>query len=200
MTEGKKRYCSNCGAEIDPKARICPKCGVEQAPPIEKVSDAWYLAPLFLGLIGGIIAWLVNKDLNAKKARNFLIFGLVWSVALFFLIWIVFVSVFSASFAPITSPSQKNRSVLVKVEYAGEWQGAYGDASGIVSWDGNGTKTIALDRPNDAYLWIVSANAQKSDDSSAVLTIKIMQTDGTILKQASTQSPYGMAQVSDTID
>jgi TM2 domain-containing membrane protein YozV len=24
------KYCSNCGAEIDPKAEICPKCGVRQ--------------------------------------------------------------------------------------------------------------------------------------------------------------------------
>jgi len=27
MTEGKK-FCQNCGAQIDPRAVICPKCGV----------------------------------------------------------------------------------------------------------------------------------------------------------------------------
>lgn len=200
MTEGKKRYCSNCGAEIDPKARICPKCGVEQAPPIEKVSDVWYLAPFFLGLIGGLIAWLVNKDLNAKKARNFLIFGLIWSVALIFLTWMIFISVFVATVATVPLPSQKIQTVIVKVEYDGEWQGAYGDVYKIVSWNGTGVKTVTLNRPSDAYLWVVSANAQKMDDSNRVLTIKLMQTDGTVLEQASTQSPYGVAQIADTID
>jgi len=198
MTEAKKRYCSNCGAEIDPKARICPKCGVEQAPLVEKVSDAWYLAPFFLGIIGGLIAWLANKDRDPRKARNFLIFGLVWSVVLMFLIWFVFISVFVALFNPLAS--QEIQKVVIKVEYDGEWQGAYGDVYGIVSWNGNGAKTVTLNRPSDAYLWVVSANAQKMDDSNKVLTIKIMKTDGTILKQASTSAPYGVAQVAYNID
>lgn len=29
MTEGKK-FCTNCGEQIDVKAEICPKCGVRQ--------------------------------------------------------------------------------------------------------------------------------------------------------------------------
>lgn len=198
MAEAKKRYCSNCGAEIDPKARICPKCGIEQAPVREKVSDAWYLAPFFLGLIGGIIAWLANKDRDPEKARNFLIFGLVWTVILAVVMWIAFISVFVAIFNPIVS--QEISKVYVRVEYDGEWQGAYGDVYGIVSWSGNGTKTVTLNRPSDGYLWVVSANAQKMDDSSKVLTIKIMKTDGTILKQASTTASYGMAQVAYNVD
>jgi len=198
MAEAKKKYCSNCGAEIDTRAKICPKCGVEQAPLVEQVSDAWYLMPFFLGIIGGLIAWIVNKDRNPKKARNFLIFGAVWTVVCVILIWIVFIAVFVTVITPLVSP--KTTSVLIKVEYSGEWQGAYGDVYGIVSWNGNGAKTITLNRPSDAYLWVVSANAQKMDDSNGVLTIKIMKTDGTILKQASTSAPYGVAQVAYNID
>lgn len=50
--------------------------------PVEPVSGAWYLVPLFFGIIGGIIAWAVNKDRDPKRARNLLIFGIVWTVVL----------------------------------------------------------------------------------------------------------------------
>ncbi len=35
--------------------------------------------PLFFGILGGIIAWAVNKDKDPKRARNLLIFGLLWT-------------------------------------------------------------------------------------------------------------------------
>ena len=80
------KFCSNCGAEISAKAMICPKCGVAQYKPDENVSSLWYLVPLFFGFIGGIVAWAVNKDRNGTKARNMLVFGIIWSVliAIFF--------------------------------------------------------------------------------------------------------------------
>jgi hypothetical protein len=78
MPEGKStKFCSNCGAEIDIKAKICPKCGVEQPIIPEKVSNWWYVLSFFLGIIGGVIAWAVNKKRNPKKATRFLIVGLV---------------------------------------------------------------------------------------------------------------------------
>jgi len=75
--EKKNKFCSNCGAEIDIKAKICPKCGVEQPLIPEKVSNWWYILAIFLGIVGGIIAWAVNKDRNPKKAIHFLIVGLI---------------------------------------------------------------------------------------------------------------------------
>lgn len=78
MSEEKKtKFCSNCGVEIDIKAKICPKCGAEQLLIPEKVSNWWYFLPIFLGIIGGLIAWAVNKDRNPKKAIIFLVLGLV---------------------------------------------------------------------------------------------------------------------------
>ncbi len=83
MTEEKNtKFCSNCGAEIDIKAKICPKCGVEQPIIPEKVSNWWYVFSFFLGIIGGLIAWAVNKDRNPKKAIRFLIVGLVLPIIL----------------------------------------------------------------------------------------------------------------------
>jgi len=73
------KFCSNCGAEIDVKAKICPKCGVEQPLAREPVSNWWYLVPFFFAFIGGIVAWAVNKDSDPKKAKNMLIFGIVWT-------------------------------------------------------------------------------------------------------------------------
>jgi predicted nucleic acid-binding Zn ribbon protein len=82
----KGKFCTNCGAEIDAKAVVCPKCGVAQHKADENVSSLWYLVPLFFGFVGGIIAWAVNKDRNAPKARNMLVFSIIWTVlvALFF--------------------------------------------------------------------------------------------------------------------
>ena len=178
MTEKRTKFCSNCGAEIDARAKICPKCGVEQVPPVEEVSDAWYLVPFFFGIIGGLIAWLVNKDRNPRKARNFLIFGIVWSIIAIIIIAILWMAVFVALFTSTTfTPSTRSEinQVIIKVEYNGEWQGAYGDQTAIVSWSGTGSKTVTLNRPSDASIWIISANAQKMDGSSNTLRITIMK-------------------------
>lgn len=82
--EKNTKFCSNCGAEIDIKAKICPKCGVEQPIIPGKVSNWWYLVPIFLGIIGGLIAWVVNKDVNPKKAKKLLIIGIVIPI-----VWII---------------------------------------------------------------------------------------------------------------
>lgn len=76
------KFCGNCGAKINSKAIICPNCGVQQLGLKENVSSLWYLVPLFFGFIGGIVAWAVNKDRDPKKARNMLIFGIIWTVLL----------------------------------------------------------------------------------------------------------------------
>ena len=91
--EKKIKYCSDCGAKIDLEAEFCPKCGanvkdvsIRQRPPAEKISNGWYCLPLFFGIIGGLIAWVVNRDENPKKAKSFLIFGIIWSLVIPFLI------------------------------------------------------------------------------------------------------------------
>lgn len=81
MEEGKNtKFCVNCGAKIDSQSEICPKCGTRQPFIPEKVSSWWYILPIFFGLIGGLIAWIVNKEHDLKKARNFLIVGIVISL------------------------------------------------------------------------------------------------------------------------
>jgi type II secretory pathway pseudopilin PulG len=82
LEEKKTKFCSNCGAEIDIRAKICPKCGVEQPIIPEKVSNWWFLLPISLGIPGGIIAWVANKNRNPKKALIFLIIGIFLPIAI----------------------------------------------------------------------------------------------------------------------
>ena len=43
----------------------------------ERISGAWWLMPVFLVWIGGLVAWLVNKDKAPKRSRSMLIWGIV---------------------------------------------------------------------------------------------------------------------------
>jgi hypothetical protein len=45
------------------------------------VSGAWWLLPIFMGWLGGLIAWLVNKEIDPQRARAMLVTGIVISVA-----------------------------------------------------------------------------------------------------------------------
>ena len=49
-----------------------------QAPKIK--SKWWYLLPIFLGVIGGIIAWMALKSFDRKMAKNCLILGAILDV------------------------------------------------------------------------------------------------------------------------
>jgi hypothetical protein len=50
--------------------------------PRRRVSGAWWLLPIFMGWLGGLIAWLVNKDIEPRTARAMLITGIVISLVL----------------------------------------------------------------------------------------------------------------------
>jgi hypothetical protein len=109
------KFCPNCGAQIHSNSEFCSFCGAKQpdyrpdlhTPPSkyqrtrsgienEHVSSLWYLAPLLLAVIGGIVAWYVNKDKDPGKARNFLILGVILTLipVLISLWWLVSIGVF----------------------------------------------------------------------------------------------------------
>lgn len=83
---GGKFYCKQDADRLFGTVPITPEARPAQAPvpitPEARVSSAWYLLPFFLGIIGGLIAWVINKESDPKKARNFLIFGVVWTIVL----------------------------------------------------------------------------------------------------------------------
>ena len=43
------------------------------------VSGAWWLLPIFMGFLGGLVAWLVNRDVDPPRARAMLVVGIVSS-------------------------------------------------------------------------------------------------------------------------
>ena len=40
-------------------------------------SNGWFLLPIFLGLIGGVIAFFILRNDDPKKARNCLYLGII---------------------------------------------------------------------------------------------------------------------------
>jgi signal peptidase len=49
-------------------------------------SPLWYLLPAFLGITGGLIAYLILKNNDSKKAKNALLIGIIVSIPFFVLI------------------------------------------------------------------------------------------------------------------
>ena len=43
-------------------------------------SNAWFLLPIFFGMIGGIIAFLIIRKDDSRKARNCLYVGIVFMI------------------------------------------------------------------------------------------------------------------------
>jgi len=58
-----------------------------RATTTRRVSGAWWLLPIFMGWLGGLIAWLVNKDIDPRRARQMLITGIGVSVLLVILVF-----------------------------------------------------------------------------------------------------------------
>jgi hypothetical protein len=79
----------------------------------------------------------------------------------------------------------------VRISYSGEWQASIGQGGSIRSVDGSGTETFTVDGEPS----VISANAQKQDDSSDTLTVQILE-DGAVVEETSTSAEYGVAQVS----
>jgi hypothetical protein len=102
------KYCHNCGTPILIKNIFCVNCGARQSthqqhqvspqtPTVQPVynhqysikqhvSILWYFAPLLFAILGGVIAWYINKDKDPGKARNFLIFGAIMTIVNYFLL------------------------------------------------------------------------------------------------------------------
>jgi hypothetical protein len=77
-------------AETRPAPRQPFRWSVEdQAPPVQRVSGAWWLLPILVGWIGGLIAWMVNRDRDPVVARRMLVTGIAISVAGLILVGII---------------------------------------------------------------------------------------------------------------
>ena len=50
-----------------------------------RVSGLWWLLPILFGWVGGLVAWLVNKDVDPQRARAMLVTGIVVTCVVFLL-------------------------------------------------------------------------------------------------------------------
>lgn len=87
--------------------------------------------------------------------------------------------------------SESSTTFSVRIEYNGDWSGSIGGDGSTRSVDGSGTETFDIEGTPS----IVSANAQKQDDSSGTLTVQILE-DGEVVEETSTSAEYGLAQTS----
>ena len=82
-------HCLSCGKQITEVVNFCPDCGgnLSSNPSFNNGaytshgrSAWWYLAPILIGLIGGIIAYFIIRKDDPQKAKNCLILGFVLGV------------------------------------------------------------------------------------------------------------------------
>ncbi len=89
-----KANCPSCGAPNVQGSAFCNSCGARTASPTGQIeaiapdtstSWAWWLLPIFLLFVGGVVGWRAVKNKNKGKARGILILGIVTSVV--YTIW-----------------------------------------------------------------------------------------------------------------
>lgn len=60
------------------------------ASPAQPVSGAWWLLPVLLVFLGGIIAWAATKDRDPKKAKSML----KWGIILTFIYAVIIIAIY----------------------------------------------------------------------------------------------------------
>jgi len=66
--------------------------------PEKSKSNAWFLLPIFFGIIGGIIAFFILRQDDPQKARNCVYLGIV------FMIFGIILNIFIATTVPGLDP------------------------------------------------------------------------------------------------
>jgi len=80
LEDQSKKFCSNCGAQIDPKAEICPKCGVRVASPIFTEKNNPAIAAVLSFFIIGLGQLYLGRS---KRGAVMFIAGIVLAITSF---------------------------------------------------------------------------------------------------------------------
>ena len=83
-------FCYRCGSRLATQAISRPRPTGERHEATEKTSAAWWLMPIFLAWVGGLIAWVVVREKDRGKARHLLFLGI--GITVFWIILTVVVS------------------------------------------------------------------------------------------------------------
>jgi len=66
--------------------------------PEKSKSNAWFLLPIFFGIIGGLIAFFILRQDDPRKARNCIYLGIV------FMVFGIILNIFIATTVPGLDP------------------------------------------------------------------------------------------------
>ena len=93
------QYCGACGIEITYPQETCNKCGnkvnlskFQYKESKQITTKQWYLFPIFLGIVGGVISWALLRESDYKMAINCLLVGIGMCIFHIIIFAIVFVS------------------------------------------------------------------------------------------------------------
>ncbi|MCL4407698.1 MAG: zinc-ribbon domain and TM2 domain-containing protein [Thermotogae bacterium] len=87
MAETGKKYCVNCGAEIDEKAEICPKCGVRQPASTIPSSYAPYQSGDEYIHHKRITAGILGILLGGLGIHQFYLHNIGWGILMLIFCW-----------------------------------------------------------------------------------------------------------------
>ena len=106
-----------------------------EAPTKGRKSRLWYLLPIFLGVIGGLIAYFVLRNSNSAMARNTLWIGIILSAA----VASIAIAIYWMYYIDITAAQQRiSTSSVVDTPYGQIEYADVGEGSPILSIHGAG--------------------------------------------------------------
>jgi len=94
----KTKQCPQCGKDVLIGFKLCPHCDFDWTLPyrpshtsyVKKPTSLWYLVPLLLGLIGGVLGYIAVKDEDKEMAETLLVIGIVMSFIDILVIWAIY--------------------------------------------------------------------------------------------------------------
>jgi zinc-ribbon domain len=104
-------FCEKCGAQLSPNVAFCGSCSApaqlaaQADTPVTQPSQnrptrAWYLVPIFLNIIGGIIGYFAVRKEDRQLANNLLILGIVMFVLAIIAQVLFFAAIMTAFMTP----------------------------------------------------------------------------------------------------
>jgi uncharacterized membrane protein YvbJ len=81
-------FCENCGSSLSSQSvqsTFSPPTYKTEAAVQKtgKTSGAWWILPILLGLMGGLVAWIVVREADKSKAKSMLVVGIVMTFVWF---------------------------------------------------------------------------------------------------------------------
>ncbi|MGD2142412.1 MAG: hypothetical protein PVH79_02900 [Candidatus Bathyarchaeota archaeon] len=108
---------------------------------------------------------------------------------------VILVSVISLMSMGLLEESGKVENVKIEISYSGTWEGVIYNNEQAQRVSGFTKKTIIVFRPS-ADEWNLAFTAEKKDDTTNQLKVKIVTIEGDVLEQAQTVEPFGKISIS----